>query len=313
MRNRLILGLSCLLAGPGLAGDLAFVTNQNSSDLSIIDLDQQKEIRRVDVAGKPAGVAVVPEWDAAFTVSPETKTISKLNRAGEVVDLLLLEGGPIGIVADVPRDRLFVSDWYNARIWIIDARAFVVIDTLTTGSAPAGLAVSEDGTWLASADRDADQVTIFAMTGFDVPKSITVGERPFGLTFGPDGNLYAGNVGSDTVTVVAPKSGEIIATIPTGARPYAIAFALGHGFVTNQYEDSVTVFSIDNHEVTGTIDVGEYPEGIDVSKDQSKVFVANWFSNNLMVIDAATLGIIGKITTGDGPRAFGQFVWEDKE
>ena len=312
MRNSLIIA-TVLTAAPAWGGDTAFVTNQNSSDLSIIDIDAAKEIGRIPIAGKPAGIAVVPELDAVFTVSPETKTVSKLARDGEILQVLTLEGGPIGIVADPERFRLFVSDWYNARIWIIDSRSLGVIDTLTTGNTPAGLAISDDGAWLAAAERDADQVTIFAMTGFDQPKTVATGSRPFGLSFGPDGNLYTANVGSNDVTVIAPESGDVIATVPVGARPYGVAFAQGRGFVSNQYSDNVSVFNVSDHTPVGTIDVGEYPEGIDAAKDQGHILVANWFSNTLMVIDATTLGIVDEIATGDGPRAFGKFIWEEPE
>ncbi|WP_394701411.1 YncE family protein [uncultured Roseibium sp.] len=34
------------------------MTNQNSSDVSVLDLESRKEIRRVPVPGKPAGIAV---------------------------------------------------------------------------------------------------------------------------------------------------------------------------------------------------------------------------------------------------------------
>jgi YVTN family beta-propeller protein len=56
------------------------------------------------------------------------------------------------------------------------------------------------------------------------------------------------------------------------------------------------------------IDVGEYPEGIDASADGAHIYVANWFSNTLSVIDTVTLAVTGEATTGDGPRAFGQFI-----
>lgn len=312
MRNNLAI-LATLIAAPAWSGDIAFVTNQNSSDLSIIDVETRTEIRRVSIEGNPAGIAVVPELDAVFTVSPDTKTVRKLNRDGDILDSLILDGGPIGIAADPTRKRIFVSDWYNARVWIIDSQSLDLIDILKTGSAPAGLAISDDGKWLATADRDADQVTIFALTGFDKAKVATTGERPFGISFGPDGLLYAANVGSDSVTVVDPDTGTIVATIPVGARPYGVAFARGRGFVTNQYADTVTVFDQSDHSVIDTIDVGEYPEGIDVSKDGQHIFVANWFSNNLMMIDAEKLDILAEIDTGDGPRAFGQFIWETDE
>ena len=56
------------------------------------------------------------------------------------------------------------------------------------------------------------------------------------------------------------------------------------------------------------VPVGEYPEGIAASRDGARIYVANWFSNELWALDARTLAVLGKAETGDGPRAFGAFV-----
>ena len=39
-----------------------------------------------------------------------------------------------------------------------------------------------------------------------------------------------------------------------------------------------------------------------------KIYVANWFSNDLTVINADTLQVENTIATGDGSRAFGLFI-----
>ena len=62
-------------------------------------------------------------------------------------------------------------------------------------------------------------------------------------------------------------------------------------------------------EVT-RIDVGDYPEGIDFAHKEDRIFVANWFSNSVSVIDAETLEVTREIVTGDGSRAFGHFIMQ---
>jgi len=297
------------LAGSAFA-DLAFVTNQNSSDVSVIDVELGREVRRIAVPGQPAGIAVAQKLDAVFVVSPETKTVSRFGKDAEAVEAVVtLDGGPIGIAVDEARGRVFVSDWYNARIWVIDAANFEVVGELATGSAPAGLVLTER--WLVSADRDADQLSVFDAETLALHGRVTVGERPFGVSAGPQGRVFTADVGSNTVSVVDPASLELTSTIPVGARPYGIAFAGDHGFVTNQYADSLSVFNLSTLDVVDTIDVGEYPEGIDVTSGGDHILVACWFSNSVTVIDPTTREVVGEIETGDGPRAFGQFVWED--
>ncbi len=213
--------LPALVAASAAVGDYAFVTNQNSGDVSVLDLQARAEVMRIPVPGQPAGVAA----DGAghfYTVSPGSKTVRRFDAAsGEVLNAATLEGGPTGIALADRANRLFVSDWYNARIWALDPATLEVLAVLETGAAPAGLAVSPDGRLLASADRDADQVSVFDLDdGPALRHRLDVGTRPFGLGFAPDGRLFVGNVGSDDVSVLDPVAGRTLATLPVGARPY---------------------------------------------------------------------------------------------
>lgn len=303
----LILGLlaACILAMPGMAGDRAYVTNQNSSDLSVLDLERREEIARLPVPGNPAGITVGADG-SFYTVSPDSKTVRRFDATGKETAHIVLDGGPIGVA--LAGEKLFVSDWYNARIWVLTARTLDPIGTLATGSAPAGLAVSPDNLWLASAGRDAGQVSVFDLDTLRLHRRLPVGTRPFGLAFAPDGRLFVGNVGSDDVTVLDKAIGMTLANIPVGARPYGVAFARGRAFVTNQYADTVSVIDLATLTPIAEIAVGEYPEGIDATGDGRTLVVANWFSNTVSLIDAERLAVTGEITTGDGPRAFGRFV-----
>ena len=68
------------------------------------------------------------------------------------------------------------------------------------------------------------------------------------------------------------------------------------------------MFDLATLQPLAAIEVGEYPEGIEASRDGTRVYVANWESNGLSVIDTQTLKVIGTYKTGDGPRAFGSFL-----
>ncbi len=305
-RSSLAALLLYLAAVPAAAGPLAFVTCQNADALSVIDLDARAELRRIPLPGKPAGVAVAPDG-SVYAVSADSKTIRHLDAEGTLLAETVLDGGPIGAALDATNGHLFVSDWYNARIWVLDAETLAQVAELGTGAEPAGLAI-RDGL-LASADRDGDMVSVFDLRTLALLHRIPVGERPFGLGFAPDGRLFVGNVGTNDVSVLDAREGVTLATLPVGDRPYGVGFAEGRAFVTNQYADSVSVFDLDTLVPLATIDVGEYPEGIDVAG--STVVVANWFENTVTLIDAVTLEVTGTIATADGPRAFGRFIAED--
>lgn len=298
-----------MLAAAPAAADMAYVTCQNGEELSVIDLGARAEVARWTLPGKPAGVAVAP--GAVYTVAAESKTLRRHALSGDVGAEAVLDGGPMGIAVDAARGRVFVSDWYAGRVWVRDAATLAPLTELAVGAAPSGLDLSPDGRFLAVAERDADRVSAFDAETLAPLWRAPVGARPFGLRFAPDGRLFVANVGSDDVTVLDPETGTPLATIPVGARPYGVGFAAGRAFVTNQYAETVSVIALDRFAPVATLDVGEYPEGVDSTND-GRIAVANWFSNTLSVIDAASLDTLAEIETCDGPRAFGTFVAGDQ-
>lgn len=296
-----------VLGAQAAAGDMAFVTCQSSEQVSVIDVTQGAQTGLWSIPGKPAGVAV--SQGQVFTVSPDTKTVRRLDaKTGATLTETQLEGGPTGIALDAARGRLFVSDWYNARLWVLDSTTLALVQMLDTGQAPAGITVSDDGRYVASADKEAGQVSIFDADSLALLHRVPVGTRPYGLRFAPDGRLFVGNVGTHDLSVVDPKAGRVLATVPVGQRPYGVTFAADRAFVTNQYADTVSVISLATLDTERTISVGEYPEGIDTTSDGASVVLANWFDNTVTVIDAYTLSVLKTVDTCDGPRAFGTFL-----
>lgn len=298
-----------LSAGPGAgvaSAERAYVTCQNGDALAVIDLDGGAAVQTWSVPGKPAGIAVGK--GAVYTVAPDAKVVRRHDPDGTVAAEVTLDGGPIGTALDAARGRLFVSDWYNARLWVLDAATLEEQRALETGAAPAGVALSRDGRWLATADRDADRVSLFDAETLELKHAVTVGTRPFGLRFGPGDGLFVGNVGSNDVSVVDPVVGTVTATIPVGERPYGVTFTRDRAFVSNQYENTVSVIDLETLTEMARVEVGEYPEGIDTTADETRIVVANWFDNTLSIIDASTAEVLVSHDTCDGPRAFGNFL-----
>jgi len=71
----------------------------------------------------------------------------------------------------------------------------------------------------------------------------------------------------------------------------------------------VSVIDTATNVVTATIAVGTNPEGIAVTPDNSKVYVANAVSNNVSVIDAATNTVLATITIGPNPHSYPWSRW----
>ena len=117
------------------------------------------------------------------------------------------------------------------------------------------------------------------------------------------------------VSVIDPATRRETRRLAVKSFPY-VAAATRDGsriFVTNQHDDSVSVFDGKTYQPLGVIDVCGYPEGLIVAPNQSEVLTACWMDDVLAVIDVTSLKVTKKIPVGASPRAFGQFIAPDEK
>ena len=295
--RRIVLALAMTgsaMAGTSLAlaDEVAFVTNQEDETVSVVDLGTMTVTKTIEMSGKPAGIAALRTGSRAFVSRPEAKSIGILDTKTErMIGEIEVGGGPLGIAVHPSGSPVYVADWYSHSLLIVDPQAGTVTNRFETGESPSGVAVFDDGDRLVTADRDSNQISVFEAGTGKVLARVKVGERPFGVTISPDQTrIYAVNVGSDDVTVVDAKTYETIASVPVGSHPYAAAEANGRVFVTDQYAATLSVFDAASFAPIETIDIGEYPEGIEASGDGRFVYVANWFDNTLAKVDTDSGG-----------------------
>jgi YVTN family beta-propeller protein len=98
---------------------------------------------------------------------------------------------------------------------------------------------------------------------------------------------------------------DLIATVPAGTDPRAIAVnaAANRVYVANESSSTVTVLDAATNTAIATVPVGSRPQYIAVSIATNRVFVSNAGDGTLSVIDGATLGVRSLDIGGSGPIA----------
>jgi len=302
--------------GTALAAPFAYITNQGSHDVTVIDLATQQVLSTVPVGRSPAGVVASSRAGKVFVSNPDSKTISVIDmRLQRVVDTLAAGDGPVGIDASADGGWLFVADWYASRLLVYKLHAAGVqpdVFAVDVGRAPAGVAAHPAGRHVFVAERDDDSVAVVGLTARRVLSRVKVGTHPFALLFDERRErLYALNVQSDDVSVIDLRDIDrpaVIATIKVGKAPYGAALASDGAllYVSNQHEDSVSVIDTASLRVLRTLGGFGYPEGVASSGDQ--VYVVNWMDDNVSVLDAVSGQRLRTIATGRNSRGFGAFI-----
>ena len=82
------------------------------------------------------------------------------------------------------------------------------------------------------------------------------------------------------------RTGTVTGTIGVGAYPDALAVSpqTGAVYVTNAYDNTVSVINGKTNTVTSTVGVGDQPVGVAVSPRTGKVYVTNFYDNTVSVI-----------------------------
>src|SRR5437773_2500583 len=93
--------------------------------------------------------------------------------------------------------------------------------------------------------------------------------------------------------------GSVVGTLPVGNQPYGVGYDSGNGYVYVANYDSNNVSVIDGTTVVATVPVGSLPLGVAYDSGNGYVYVANSGSNNVSVISGTT--VVATIPVGNIP------------
>jgi len=75
-------------------------------------------------------------------------------------------------------------------------------------------------------------------------------------------------------------------------------------YVTNEKDDTISVIDTESNEVIKTIEVGERPRGVTLSKDFKHLYICASDSDTVQIMDIATDKIIHDLPSGEDPEQF---------
>jgi len=90
----------------------AYITNQLSDNLSVIDTSSQQVIKTIDIGHRPVGVSLTALGNKVFISNSEGQDISILNTISMQVEAHIpVGGGPVGIASNSDGSLIYVADW----------------------------------------------------------------------------------------------------------------------------------------------------------------------------------------------------------
>lgn len=266
-----------------------WVTNTRQDTIAVYrqsDLSLVKQFEPGEVAHS-RDVLIDPEINRAYVTSgdranPDAAEIKvydteTLEPQG-VLDISGAYPGTKGVMMSLTLDpetgELYSTNMAGAQAFKIDGRN-IPNEALTPDPAddPAADADHAEGAHRdGDADAYRDQITVYELGDVD---------EPSGIAWNPQKReLYVASQGSDDLTVLNVDSGEVVKTIPTGARALSAVYEPETDlvYVANRSGETVTVVDPNTYEVVGNLGAGKYPNHVSVD-DQGHVYMLNKAGN----------------------------------
>ncbi len=169
--------------------------------------------------------------------------------------------------------------------------------------------LSPDDSRLYTANIESQSVSVIDRASGELITQVPCEEGCEGMTFTPDGNeLWVANQNAGSITIIDPRSNTVLETVPCAGMPLRIKFTADgqRALVTNWIaEGELVILETTTRAEVKRIRVGNQPIGIEISPDGKRAFVTNMTSNDIHVIDLATLEVTNHFATGQGSDAMG--------
>ncbi len=181
---------------------LAFVSNWESHDISVIDTAQYKVIRKIKTAGIPRGMAVTLDNKFLYVCIFSNGNIQKidLNTFKVVKTLNFPKGAKRHIILDKEKNLFYVSDMYRGSIYVISPVTDKVIKEIPVDSKLNTAELTPDGKYIMVSSRGPNNKTSYLLKGpifgkifvidtatLEIKEWIWGRNQPTGLDISPDG------------------------------------------------------------------------------------------------------------------------------
>jgi YVTN family beta-propeller protein len=262
-------------------GTKAYVTNQNSHAISVIDGVTDKIIQTISVGFKPSFIAIMPDGTKAYVTNQGSGSVSVIDVLSDKVITSIEVGKKPYFIALLPDgSKAYVTNVFSNTISVIDTQVDRVIETLKVGDTPLFLAITPNGSKVYVVNSFSNTVSVLDTMVDKVIDTLPVGNKPHYIVITSDGRkAYVTNAGS---SYFVEKDNLVVTS-------------------KGIHSNTVSVIDIPNDRIIETIPVGNKPYYMAVSPDNAKLYVVNFFSNTVSVIDAFLDKVISTIPVGSRP------------
>ena len=177
----------------------AIITNQGEDTISIVDLQKLNVIKTIHTKPGPLAVEVLRN-NLAVISNTKNESIQLIDLSSlKIVKTINLGFTPLGIVFVDGKDLLYISSWYENKLYYYDTKTWEQIGVIPVGKTPSGIIYDKKRDQIIVSNRDENLLTIIQDN--KAVRTIEVGDHPFGIFLSVD-SVFSVNVYSNDVSKV---------------------------------------------------------------------------------------------------------------
>lgn len=302
-------------------GTRAYVANQGSTTVSVVDTATDTVSATIGVAGSPTDVAVSPDGKRAYVTNQSRDIVSVIDTTTETVTASISTAywgtGVYGVAVSPDGATVYATvagDYYSpvGYVVVIDPATNTITNGIAVGRGPYAVAFSPDGSQAYTANSRSGTVDVINTATQKVTSAIPGLSTPEGVAVSPDGaKAYIANTGNGTVGVIDTATDTVTATVPIGdpsteTASVAVSPDGAHVYVAN-IANSVDEIDTATDTVGTGLAISGNPVSVAVSPGGKLVYVALNGGNALDVL-ASPPPTVTAVSPAQGPSSGGNQV-----
>lgn len=297
-------------AGTGLI----FVSTEKGNEVVVLDQDYNIT-KRIQTSRRPRDMHFNAAHTLLYVACGDDDVIDVIDVATlEVVDNIPTGPSP-EVFAFSPDEKLiYVSNEEDSRLEAIDLESRISVQDIPTGAEPEGVIVMPDGKTAYVTSEIADMVHVVDTASGAVTKNIVVGTRPRRFILTPDlSELWVSCELSSEIYIIDTATNEIkgdsLIFTPPGFReedvtPVGMAITKDGSKILLSLgrANHIAIIDAHSHDVLQYVLVGSRAWSVDLTSNEDRAFVANGLSDDITVVDMASMQPIKSIPIGRVPH-----------
>lgn len=289
---------------------LAYVTNEASDTISVIDRHTDRVVSVLELGRGPRGVTVSDDVTRGYVVNAAANTLSVIDiNTTRVLHTTNLEVGAAAsdIVVTPDNRRVYVTNTALNSVSVVDASSFQIVGTIPVGFRPIALAIVPRRPLILVVNTRANSLSVIDTTRNAVVATIPVEFQPSALTFDSAGSqAFVSHIGAPWLSIISLSSLRVARTLNAGAATNVLLETetpAPRVFLSRPQSPRLSLFDVTLNTEIHTIPVGANPEDLALDGDREKLYVVNRGSDSVTVIDRNSLRVRATIDVGKRPYA----------